>query len=153
MFICLTKTTVLLEKQQFLFVIIIEVGWNEFWILYDIATPNSMRYLCNNRSLCRSEYETLGTPIKSALVYMITALIKLICLATFLEVSESDSFDPYQIDLYDIVFSDHSRITFSSGCRSVYNDQHIQEGKYRTPMVGQLFVYFEEPVLLVQGRS
>ncbi|XP_027355916.1 transmembrane protein 147 isoform X1 [Abrus precatorius] len=74
-----------------------------------------------------SEYDTLGTSIKAAVVYLATALVKvveyfefsisyafcinfdnnitpflvciilqLICLATFLKVSESDSFDPYQ---------------------------------------------------------
>ncbi|KAJ7966677.1 Transmembrane protein [Quillaja saponaria] len=43
-----------------------------------------------------SEYETLGTSVKAALVYLATALVKLVCLATFLKVSESDSFDPYQ---------------------------------------------------------
>uniref|UniRef100_A0A6N2NDP5 BOS complex subunit TMEM147 n=1 Tax=Salix viminalis TaxID=40686 RepID=A0A6N2NDP5_SALVM len=44
----------------------------------------------------RSEYDTLGTSIKAALVYLGTALVKLVCLATFLKVSENDSFDPYQ---------------------------------------------------------
>lgn len=43
-----------------------------------------------------SEYDTFGTSVKAALVYLGTALIKLICLATFLKVPESDSFDPYQ---------------------------------------------------------
>ena len=43
-----------------------------------------------------SEYDTVGTSIKAALVYLGTALIKLVCLATFLKVSENDSFDPYQ---------------------------------------------------------
>ncbi|KAF5190979.1 Transmembrane protein [Thalictrum thalictroides] len=43
-----------------------------------------------------SEYDTLGTCIKTAVVYLITALIKLVCLATFLKVTENDSFDPYQ---------------------------------------------------------
>ncbi|KAK4434468.1 hypothetical protein Salat_0609600 [Sesamum alatum] len=37
-----------------------------------------------------SEYDTIGTSIKAAVVYL------LVCLATFLKVSESDSFDPYQ---------------------------------------------------------
>ncbi|KAF2309911.1 hypothetical protein GH714_005576 [Hevea brasiliensis] len=46
--------------------------------------------------LYRSEYDTLGTSIKAALVYLGTALVKLVCLATFLKVSENDSFDPYQ---------------------------------------------------------
>ncbi|KAF5192916.1 Transmembrane protein [Thalictrum thalictroides] len=32
-----------------------------------------------------SEYDTLGTCIKTAVVYLITALIKLVCLATFLK--------------------------------------------------------------------
>ncbi|CAK9150357.1 unnamed protein product [Ilex paraguariensis] len=43
-----------------------------------------------------SEYDTLGTSIKAALVYLGTTLVKLVCLATFLKESESDSFDPYQ---------------------------------------------------------
>ncbi|CAM8923626.1 unnamed protein product [Rhodiola kirilowii] len=43
-----------------------------------------------------SEYDTLGTSIKTAVVYIVTALIKLVCLATFLNVSDNDSFDPYQ---------------------------------------------------------
>ncbi|MBA0623577.1 hypothetical protein Godav_009031 [Gossypium davidsonii] len=44
----------------------------------------------------RSEYDTLGTSVKAALVYLGTALVKLVCLATFLQVSENDGFDPYQ---------------------------------------------------------
>ncbi|KAM6544155.1 hypothetical protein CsatB_008602 [Cannabis sativa] len=43
-----------------------------------------------------SEYDTLGTSIKSAIVYLITDLLKLVCLATFLKVLETDNFDPYQ---------------------------------------------------------
>ncbi|KAM1875131.1 hypothetical protein EV1_042268 [Malus domestica] len=43
-----------------------------------------------------SEYDTLGTSVKAALVYLGTALVKLVCLATFLNVSDSESFDPYQ---------------------------------------------------------
>ncbi|KAL0649544.1 hypothetical protein Bca4012_092235 [Brassica carinata] len=43
-----------------------------------------------------SEYDTLGTSVKAALVYLATALVKLICLATFLQVSETQVFDPYQ---------------------------------------------------------
>ncbi|KAK3425450.1 hypothetical protein EUGRSUZ_F02400 [Eucalyptus grandis] len=43
-----------------------------------------------------SEYDTLGTSVKAALVYLGTALVKLVCLATFLKVSENESFDPYQ---------------------------------------------------------
>ncbi|WOK91666.1 transmembrane protein 147 [Canna indica] len=43
-----------------------------------------------------SEYDTIGTSIKAAVVYLITALVKLICLATFLKVPENDNFDPYQ---------------------------------------------------------
>ncbi|CAL5332329.1 unnamed protein product [Camellia sinensis] len=43
-----------------------------------------------------SEYDTLGTSVKAAVVYLGTALVKLVCLATFLKVSENDSFDPYQ---------------------------------------------------------
>ncbi|GMP45148.1 hypothetical protein CsSME_00013771 [Camellia sinensis var. sinensis] len=44
-----------------------------------------------------SEYDTLGTSVKAAVVYLGTALVKLVCLATFLKVSENDSFDPYQV--------------------------------------------------------
>ncbi|KAJ0086775.1 hypothetical protein Patl1_09051 [Pistacia atlantica] len=44
-----------------------------------------------------SEYDTLGTSVKAALVYLGTALVKLVCLATFLKVSENDNFDPYQV--------------------------------------------------------
>ncbi|KAH9620989.1 hypothetical protein KSS87_001586 [Heliosperma pusillum] len=43
-----------------------------------------------------SEYDTLGTSIKAAIVYLVTALVKLVCLATFLKVSDNDNFDPYQ---------------------------------------------------------
>ncbi|CAH9100360.1 unnamed protein product [Cuscuta epithymum] len=43
-----------------------------------------------------SEYDTLGTSVKAAVVYLLTALVKLVCLATFLNVSESDTFEPYQ---------------------------------------------------------
>ncbi|CAG7896910.1 hypothetical protein BRARA_H00399 [Brassica rapa] len=43
-----------------------------------------------------SEYDTLGTSVKAALVYLATALVKLICLATLLQVSETQVFDPYQ---------------------------------------------------------
>ncbi|XP_021820476.1 uncharacterized protein LOC110762182 [Prunus avium] len=43
-----------------------------------------------------SEYDTLGTSVKAALVYLGTALVKLVCLATFLKVSDNESFDPYQ---------------------------------------------------------
>ncbi|KAJ7522040.1 hypothetical protein O6H91_19G080500 [Diphasiastrum complanatum] len=43
-----------------------------------------------------SEYDTLGTCVKAALVYLGTALIKLVCLATFLQVSDTDSFDAPQ---------------------------------------------------------
>jgi hypothetical protein len=40
-----------------------------------------------------SEYDTLGTCIKAAVVYLVTTLLKLVCQATFLQVSEHDSFD------------------------------------------------------------
>ncbi|KAL2520994.1 hypothetical protein Fot_24917 [Forsythia ovata] len=44
-----------------------------------------------------SEYDTLGTSIKAAVVYLITSLVKVLFVsATFLNVSESDRFDPYQ---------------------------------------------------------
>uniref|UniRef100_A0A0E0GU85 BOS complex subunit TMEM147 n=1 Tax=Oryza nivara TaxID=4536 RepID=A0A0E0GU85_ORYNI len=44
----------------------------------------------------RSEYDTIGTCVKAAAVYLGTALVKLVCLATLLKVPENDSFDPYQ---------------------------------------------------------
>uniref|UniRef100_A0A0E0D7C4 BOS complex subunit TMEM147 n=1 Tax=Oryza meridionalis TaxID=40149 RepID=A0A0E0D7C4_9ORYZ len=43
-----------------------------------------------------SEYDTIGTCVKAAVVYLGTALVKLVCLATLLKVPENDSFDPYQ---------------------------------------------------------
>ncbi|KAL6894002.1 hypothetical protein ACP4OV_008100 [Aristida adscensionis] len=43
-----------------------------------------------------SEYDTIGTSVKAAAVYLGTALVKLVCLATLLKVPENDSFDPYQ---------------------------------------------------------
>ncbi|KAJ0961053.1 hypothetical protein J5N97_000954 [Dioscorea zingiberensis] len=43
-----------------------------------------------------SEYDTVGTSVKAAVVYLATALVKLVCLATFLKVPENDNFDPYQ---------------------------------------------------------
>ncbi|TVT97143.1 hypothetical protein EJB05_57631 [Eragrostis curvula] len=43
-----------------------------------------------------SEYDTIGTSVKAAVVYLGTALVKLVCLATLLKVPENDSFDPYQ---------------------------------------------------------
>ncbi|XP_059433350.1 uncharacterized protein LOC132166539 isoform X1 [Corylus avellana] len=46
-----------------------------------------------------SEYDTLGTSVKAAIAYLGTALVKLVCLATFLKVSENDCFDPYQVAL------------------------------------------------------
>ncbi|KAJ4881748.1 hypothetical protein Rs2_38803 [Raphanus sativus] len=49
----------------------------------------------SNLNLRLSEYDTLGTSVKAALVYLATALDKLICLATFLQVSETQVFDPY----------------------------------------------------------
>eukprot|EP00249_Psilotum_nudum_P005942 c19339_g2_i2 orf=598-1053(-) len=44
-----------------------------------------------------SEYDTFGTCLKAAVVYLGTTLIKLVCLATFLQVSENDRFDLYQV--------------------------------------------------------
>lgn len=32
--------------------------------------------VCTNKFLCRSEYDTLGTSVKAALVYLGTALVK-----------------------------------------------------------------------------
>ncbi|PKA60957.1 alcohol dehydrogenase [Apostasia shenzhenica] len=43
-----------------------------------------------------SEYDTIGTSVKAVVVYLLTTLVKLICLATFLKVSDTDSFDLYQ---------------------------------------------------------
>ncbi|KAM0929377.1 hypothetical protein ACQ4PT_001481 [Festuca glaucescens] len=44
-----------------------------------------------------SEYDTIGTSVKAAIVYLGAALVKLVCLATFLKVPDAnDSFDPYQ---------------------------------------------------------
>ncbi|XP_078442607.1 seven transmembrane domain protein [Wolffia australiana] len=50
-----------------------------------------------------SEYDTLGTSIKAAVVYLGTALVKLICLATFLKLPENDNFDPYQESLKALI--------------------------------------------------
>ncbi|KAK1291184.1 hypothetical protein QJS10_CPB17g02552 [Acorus calamus] len=50
-----------------------------------------------------SEYDTAGTSVKAALVYLGTALVKLVCLATFLKVPENDGFDPYQVGLLQIL--------------------------------------------------
>ncbi|XP_008813186.1 uncharacterized protein LOC103723890 isoform X1 [Phoenix dactylifera] len=44
-----------------------------------------------------SEYDTIETSFKAAAVYLGTALVKLVCLATFLKVSENDSFDSCQL--------------------------------------------------------
>eukprot|EP00252_Welwitschia_mirabilis_P003189 TRINITY_DN1327_c0_g1_i1.p1 TRINITY_DN1327_c0_g1~~TRINITY_DN1327_c0_g1_i1.p1 ORF type:complete len:229 (-),score=34.58 TRINITY_DN1327_c0_g1_i1:192-878(-) len=43
-----------------------------------------------------AEYDTFGTCLKAALVYLGTTLVKLVCLATFLHIPENDGFDPYQ---------------------------------------------------------
>ncbi|RVW50480.1 Transmembrane protein 147 [Vitis vinifera] len=58
--------------------------------VYYSATPLD-KYTCADLSMIR-----LVLLFKAALVYLGTALIKLVCLATFLNVSENDSFDPYQ---------------------------------------------------------
>ncbi|CAL1410884.1 unnamed protein product [Linum trigynum] len=50
-----------------------------------------------------SEYDTLGTSMKAALVYLGTAIVKLVCLANFLKVSENDEFDPYQESLKALI--------------------------------------------------
>ncbi|MQL78733.1 hypothetical protein Taro_011168 [Colocasia esculenta] len=50
-----------------------------------------------------SEYDTIGTSVKAAVVYLGTALVKLICLATFLKLPENDSFDPYQESLKALI--------------------------------------------------
>uniref|UniRef100_A0A0D9ZDM1 BOS complex subunit TMEM147 n=1 Tax=Oryza glumipatula TaxID=40148 RepID=A0A0D9ZDM1_9ORYZ len=64
-----------------------------------------MPYMCNmapctsgimDNKWRRSEYDTIGTCVKAAVVYLGTALVKLVCLATLLKVPENDSFDPYQ---------------------------------------------------------
>ncbi|KAJ6320804.1 hypothetical protein OIU78_016074 [Salix suchowensis] len=64
--------------------------------VYYSATPLYLSLPEKNLAKFESEYDTLGTSIKAALVYLGTALVKLVCLATFLKVSENDSFDPYQ---------------------------------------------------------
>ncbi|KAF8410596.1 hypothetical protein HHK36_003128 [Tetracentron sinense] len=56
-----------------------------------------------------SEYDTIGTSVKAALVYLGTALVKLVCLATFLKVPENDSFDPYQVELCQQSFHAHGK--------------------------------------------
>ncbi|KAL3571657.1 hypothetical protein D5086_025561 [Populus alba] len=61
-----------------------------------MALSSSNTGSIQNKNSLWSEYDTLGTSIKAALVYLGTALVKLVCLATFLKVSENDSFDPYQ---------------------------------------------------------
>ncbi|MCO5569570.1 hypothetical protein L7F22_023285 [Adiantum nelumboides] len=51
----------------------------------------------------RSEYDTLRTCWKAALVYLGTTLVKLVCLATFLQVSENDTFDLSQESLKALI--------------------------------------------------
>ncbi|KAI9086335.1 hypothetical protein K1719_031789 [Acacia pycnantha] len=63
-----------------------------FQLCYSYLRPHAVYY----SSTPLSEYDTLGTSIKVAVVYLVTTLVKLVCLATFLKVFESDSFDPYQ---------------------------------------------------------
>ncbi|XP_064983001.1 uncharacterized protein LOC135623686 [Musa acuminata AAA Group] len=61
-----------------------------------------------------SEYDTVGTSVKAAIVYLGTALVKLICLATFLKVPENDNFDPYQELLKALIgFIDVARLYFA----------------------------------------
>uniref|UniRef100_A0A0E0D7D1 BOS complex subunit TMEM147 n=1 Tax=Oryza meridionalis TaxID=40149 RepID=A0A0E0D7D1_9ORYZ len=55
-----------------------------------------MQRLGMGSSTAMSEYDTIGTCVKAAVVYLGTALVKLVCLATLLKVPENDSFDPYQ---------------------------------------------------------
>ncbi|EFJ04534.1 hypothetical protein SELMODRAFT_169883 [Selaginella moellendorffii] len=43
-----------------------------------------------------SEYDTVGTCVKAALVYLGTTLIKLVLFATFLQASDNDDFHPSQ---------------------------------------------------------
>ncbi|RVX15260.1 Transmembrane protein 147 [Vitis vinifera] len=80
------------------------LGWR-YVVLILLMTSSSLAYFLSlivrdyllfDDLFYRSEYDTLGTSVKAALVYLGTALIKLVCLATFLNVSENDSFDPYQ---------------------------------------------------------
>ncbi|KAF2324439.1 hypothetical protein GH714_014129 [Hevea brasiliensis] len=66
------------------------------FVLVLIVEMSSSNDAIEIRPYCMSEYDTLGTSVKAALVYLGTALVKLVCLATFLKVSENDSFDPYQ---------------------------------------------------------
>ena len=40
-----------------------------------------------------SEYDALSTCIKAVVVYLVTTFIKLVCLATFVQVSDHDAFD------------------------------------------------------------
>ncbi|KAI5081516.1 hypothetical protein GOP47_0004699 [Adiantum capillus-veneris] len=50
-----------------------------------------------------SEYDTLRTCWKAALVYLGTTLVKLVCLATFLQVSENDTFELSQESLKALI--------------------------------------------------
>ncbi|KAH7436635.1 hypothetical protein KP509_05G028900 [Ceratopteris richardii] len=50
-----------------------------------------------------SEYDALRTCWKAALVYLGTTLVKLVCLATFLQVSENDNFDVSQESLKAVI--------------------------------------------------
>lgn len=43
-----------------------------------------------------SEYDTFSTSVKAAVVYLVTTLVKLVCQATFLQVSDHDAFDLLQ---------------------------------------------------------
>ncbi|KAK1268274.1 hypothetical protein QJS04_geneDACA006567 [Acorus gramineus] len=61
--------------------------------------PHAVYYLATPLS----EYDTVGTSVKAALVYLGTALVKLVCLATFLKVPENDGFDPYQESLKALI--------------------------------------------------
>ncbi|KAK1300993.1 hypothetical protein QJS10_CPB13g00165 [Acorus calamus] len=61
--------------------------------------PHAVYYLATPLS----EYDTVGTSVKAALVYLGTALVKLVCLATFLKVPDNDSFDPYQESLKALI--------------------------------------------------
>ncbi|XP_022861382.1 transmembrane protein 147-like [Olea europaea var. sylvestris] len=88
-----------------------------------------------------SEYDTLGTSIKAAVVYLITALVKLVCLATFLNVSESDSFDPYQVHLYLPVFP----------FLCSYHAKYLPLNHLVAVRLGT-FIMLTNPILLLMGK-
>ncbi|KAI5667839.1 hypothetical protein M9H77_17692 [Catharanthus roseus] len=86
----------------------------------------------------RSEYDTLGTSIKAAVVCLGTTLVKLVCLAIFFNVSKSDSFDSCQfghVELFSLV----SLILFS---------YHFIEWALLFLNTADLHKYFSKPQVL-----